>query len=101
MHASPGRQYGVTGHVIGCPFASIVVYSVVTKRAKTCWTSGGGGGVRPWNLPGGAGAGSGGVVARPAGQQDPGGLARDQDAWLDRDDFAPARVVEQRVGGVE
>src|SRR2546421_12546935 len=35
------RWYGVTGHVIGWPRRSMVVYSVVTKRSKTACTSSG------------------------------------------------------------
>src|SRR5687767_5141851 len=37
-HPSSGWWYGVTGHVIGPPRRSIVVYSVVTKRSKTSQT---------------------------------------------------------------
>src|SRR5438874_1817618 len=65
MVPSSGRWYGVTGHVIGWPRRSTVVYSVVMKRSKTAWTSPGSDAVIAARVYGRPAAGSARSAARP------------------------------------
>src|SRR5256885_11107699 len=80
MVPSSRRWYGVTGHVIGWPRRSTVVYSVVMKRSKTAWTSSGSDAVIAPRVYGRPAAGSARSAARPSphsGSRAPGlGLLR-------------------------
>src|SRR3954451_472911 len=90
---SSGWWYGVRGHAIGWPRPSTVTYSVVMNLSKTAQTSGGSVAViRRGNLL---------LIARLAGQDHAGRLARSDDLRFHGLDVAASRERKELGGGGE